>query len=128
MASAERSTIDRILLGEGDLVRLFRINAGAGYVGEIVRRLRDRIVLRNPRVLHAAPEGWPDLCGWTETEITPEMVGQHVAVFTAVEVKTPGVRLASRQLAFLQLVRRMGGIARVLRSDDAGRLHEERIR
>lgn len=32
----------------------------------------------------------PDLVGWTEVTITPEMVGKKVAVFTAPEVKQLG--------------------------------------
>lgn len=31
-----------------------------------------------------------DLVGWTKVEITPEMVGKTVAVFTAIEVKPEG--------------------------------------
>lgn len=58
-----------------------------------------------------------DLIGFTKVQITPEMVGQTLAVFTAVEVKrpnwhhTPGDRRANAQLAFINWVKAAGGFA-----------------
>ena len=92
--------------------RLFRINSGMGWAGKTVRRTPDLIILEKPRPLHAAPEGWPDLCGWTEVEITADMVGQCVAVFTGVEVKVTG-RLNKKQAAFRDIITGMGGVFRV---------------
>ena len=92
--------------------RLFRINAGMGWAGKVIRRTPDTLILSKPRPLHAAPEGWPDLAGWTEVEITPDMVGQTVAVFTGVEVKVTG-RLSKAQSAFRDIITGMGGLFRV---------------
>lgn len=92
--------------------RLFRINSGMAWAGKVVRLKSGDIIIHDPRPLHAAPEGWPDLCGWTEVEITPDMVGQRVAVFTGVEVKVTG-RLRKSQEAFRDIIRGMGGIFRV---------------
>ena len=92
--------------------RLFRINSGMAWAGKVVRRDPGIIILEKPRPLHAAPEGWPDLCGWTTVVITPDMVGSKVAVFTAVEVKVTG-RLNKKQGAFRDIITRMGGIFRV---------------
>jgi hypothetical protein len=56
-----------------------------------------------------------DLIGITAIEITPDMVGQTVGVFTAVEVKKKGweykgTAREKAQLAFLNYVRKLGGI------------------
>lgn len=57
--------------------------------------------------------GSSDLIGWTTIKITPEMVGQKVAVFTAIEVKSPDVRPVPEyhQKIFLDAVTRGGGFA-----------------
>jgi len=108
MGRKERDIINDRLSNLADNERLFRINAGMGWAGRAVR-VGDKVVIKNPYPLHAAPEGWPDLCGWTSVEITPDMVGQKVAVFTGYEVKATG-KATPRQSAFGDLVRRMGGI------------------
>lgn len=94
--------------------RLFKINAGMGWQGKIVKKTSNTITLKNPRPLHAAPEGWPDLTGWTEVVITQEMVGTTVAVFTAEEIKAGKDRLRPMQKVFKKLLIRMGAIYRVL--------------
>lgn len=62
--------------------------------------------------------GSSDLIGWTTRTITPEMVGQRVAIFTAIEVKTLTGRTTPAQEHFLETVHRAGGIALVARSED----------
>jgi hypothetical protein len=94
--------------------RLFRINSGMGWTGKVTRLKSGDMLITNPRPLHAAPEGWPDLCGWTEVEITPDMVGQRVAIFTAEEVKVTG-KLSKAQQAFARVLERMGGYFKVVR-------------
>ena len=108
----ESERIREILAGLTPDQRLFRVNSGMGWAGKLVSRTPDILVLHKPRPLHAAPEGWPDLCGWTEVEITPDMVGQRVAVFTGVEVKVTG-KLSKSQAKFRDIITRMGGIFRV---------------
>lgn len=95
--------------------RLFKINAGMGYQGQIVRRESGLLILKNPRVLHAAPTSWPDLCGWTTVTVTPEMIGQKVAIFTGEEIKAGKDRLSGGQRKFGSLIEKMGGIFRVIR-------------
>ena len=61
--------------------------------------------------------------GYRSITITPEMVGQQVAVFTSIEVKTPTGRIRPEQQAWLETVQAAGGIAGVARSvEDALRL------
>lgn len=91
IAPEHRSEGDRIRLRLRDMdperERLFRINAGMGWSGRVVKRNDDVLILANPRPLHAAPVGWFDLCGWTSVTVTPEMVGTTLAVFTGEEFK-----------------------------------------
>jgi hypothetical protein len=48
------------------------------------------------------------------------MVGQKIAVFTAIEVKTPTGKVSEVQENFISLVKKHGGIAAVVRTiDDA---------
>lgn len=112
MASKERDIINARLTNLASNERLFRINAGMGWAGRTVMH-GNIIIIKNPFPLHAAPEGWPDLCGWTTIEITPEMVGQKIAVFTAEEVKATG-KLSKIQRRFRDIIERMGGIFRVI--------------
>jgi hypothetical protein len=85
-------------------VRLFRNNTGV---------LRDA----NGRpVQFGLCKGSADLIGWTTRTITPDMVGQQVAVFTSIEVKTATGRLRPEQRQWLEVVETAGGIAGVARS------------
>jgi len=90
--------------------RLFRINAGMGYAGKPagVIKERDLMMLQRPRIFRAAPKGWPDLAGWEEIEITPDMVGKKIARFLAVEVKASG-SLTKYQKKFREVIEKMGG-------------------
>ena len=63
-------------------------------------------------------KGSSDIIGWTPVEITPEMVGQTVAVFTAIEVKTKRGRVSKEQAQFIYKLTGDGGIGFVARSDD----------
>ena len=63
-----------------------------------------------------ANPGGSDLIGWDSVVITPEMVGRRVAIFTAFEVKSKTGRIRTEQQAFIDNVKRCGGIAGVVRS------------
>jgi len=62
--------------------------------------------------------GSSDLIGWRSIEITPEMVGKWVAIFTAVEVKRKGCVASPTQKTFIRNVTDAGGIAGVACSVD----------
>jgi hypothetical protein len=93
----------RLALGTGP-TRLFRNNTGA---------------FKDPRtkqfVRFGLCVGSSDLIGWHSVTITPDMVGQTLAVFTAIEVKDKG-RPTPEQLTFIEVVRRAGGFAGIARS------------
>src|SRR5690606_20465435 len=70
-----------------------------------------------------ANPGGSDLIGLHSVVITPEMVGQRVAIFTSFEVKpTKGGRVTDDQLRFIDLVKSFGGIAGVVRSQDDAKI------
>lgn len=100
-------------------VRLFRNNVGTGWVGKVLSKTDTTITLQNPRPLDAGLcVGSSDLIGWTSVEVTPEMVGKKVAVFTALEVKTATGRATDEQLNFIERVVQAGGIGSVVRSKE----------
>jgi hypothetical protein len=100
----------RLAVSKGD-TRVFRNNTGT---------LRDA----NGRpVSFGLCKGSADLIGWTIRTVTPEMVGQRIAVFTSIEVKTATGRLRPEQQQWLDAVQAAGGIAGVARSvEDALRI------
>jgi hypothetical protein len=101
--------------------RLFRQNVGLGWVGRIVRKTAETVTLANPRPLHAGLcKGSSDIIGWTPVVVTADMVGRRVAVFTALEVKTPGVPTTDEQAAFVRAVREAGGYAAVVKNVEDG--------
>jgi hypothetical protein len=103
---SEASLMRRIMLSLSKRCILFRNQSGF-YVQD-GRPIRYGIA--NP--------GGSDLIGWTPVEITPEMVGKRIAIFTALEVKTDKGRPTKEQLAFIEAVKRAGGIAEIVRSED----------
>jgi hypothetical protein len=60
-------------------------------------------------------KGGSDLLGWTSKTITSEMVGQKIAIFTSIEVKTPTGKPTKEQTRWLNLVNEVGGIGRIIR-------------
>ena len=95
----------RLALGTRPDTRIFRNQVGS---------------LPDPRtgrlVTFGLARGSADLIGWRTITITPEMVGQRIAVFTSIEVKTPTGRVRPEQHAWLSTVQGAGGFAGVARS------------
>lgn len=90
-------------------VRLFRNNCGAlkDQDGRLIR-----FGVANP--------GGSDLIGWRSVTVTPDMVGQKIAVFLAIEVKGERGKTTDAQKNFIARVRADGGLAGIARSiDDA---------
>jgi len=84
--------------------RLFRNNTGT---------LRD---INGRPVTFGLCKGSADLIGWRSVTITPAMVGQTLAIFTSIEVKSSRGRVNPEQQQWLQAVAAAGGIAGVARS------------
>jgi hypothetical protein len=95
----------RLALGQLQHLRLFRNQTG---------QLPDPKTGRP--VQFGLARGSADLIGWRTITVTPDMVGQRLAVFTSIEVKTPTGRLTPQQRNWMQVVLAAGGIAGVARS------------
>jgi hypothetical protein len=60
--------------------------------------------------------GSADLIGWRALTVTPEHVGQTLAVFLSIEVKTDKGKPSPEQLRWQKVVGQHGGIAMIARS------------
>jgi len=115
MGFKEKNLINEYLSNLPENMRMFRTNSGMAWAGKAVKK-GDITLIKNARVFWGMPEGWPDLTGWTEIEITPDMIGQKIAVFTTVEVKATGkIKPESKQGKFRDLILRMGGLHKELK-------------
>ena len=93
----------RLELGKRKNVRIFRNNVG------MINGVQFGLCV-----------GSSDLIGFQSVTVTPEMVGQKIAVFTAIEVKTETGKVSEQQTKFIEMVRKFGGIGAIVRSvDDA---------
>lgn len=107
MANAETTLQQqiRLALGTRTDLRLFRNQVGQ---------------LPDPRtgrpVQFGLARGSADLIGWRTITVTPDMVGQQLAVFTSIEIKTPNGSVRPEQHAWQRTVSAAGGIAGIARS------------
>jgi hypothetical protein len=107
MANAETTLQQqiRLALGTRPDARIFRNQVGS---------------LPDPRtgrlVTFGLAKGSADLIGWRTITIGPEHIGQRLAVFTSIEVKTPKGRIRPEQQAWLGVVQDAGGFAGIARS------------
>ena len=85
--------------------RLLRNNVGATKIG-------------NRFIKYGLGKGSSDLIGWTTIEITEDMVGQKVAVFTAVELKTKNDTSSPEQRNFVEQVHKAGGLAGIVYNEE----------
>jgi hypothetical protein len=116
----ERNTQNRIMLLLSKAgTKIFRNNTAMGWAGPSHRQPNGDVIVRNGYPIRAGLcEGSSDLIGWTPVTITPEMVGRRVAIFTAVEVKTPTGRPTHEQLNFIARLKADGGYAGIARSEE----------
>jgi len=95
----------RLALGTIPSLRLFRNQVGQ---------------LPDPRtgryVQFGLAKGSSDLVGFKTIKITPEMIGQEIAQFVSIEIKTERGKLTEVQENWLQKVHDSGGIVGVARS------------
>lgn len=100
----------RLDLGREPDLRLFRSNTG---------KLQDQSGRWVEFGLHP---GSGDLIGWRSLVVTPELLGQRLAIFSSVEVKTSAGRPTPQQAHWAEVVRAAGGFAGVARSPEQARL------
>lgn len=121
----EQNIQQKIRLALGRISTMFRNNVGTGWQGRSgpIKQTADGgkyLVIQDPRPLNAGLcKGSSDLIGWTTREITPEMVGRKVAIFTAIEVKSANGRATKEQINFIRQLTEAGGIAGIARDGEA---------
>lgn len=106
--------------------RLFRINVGMAWTGRVEKIERTKtvvvnsgdVVVREARPFKSGVPGMSDLIGWAPVVVTPDMVGKTVAVYLAVETKSPRGRASDEQKNFIAAVHNAGGRAGVARTDE----------
>lgn len=97
--------------------KLFRNDNGTAWAGGKATRRGGLTILDGARrITYGLMPGSADLIGWTPIVITPEMVGQTVAVFTSIEAKTENDRLddGGKQATWYQNVQAAGGRALIV--------------
>lgn len=91
-------------IGGRDDVRLFRNQVGT-------YKLPD-----GRWITSGLAKGSADLIGWQTVEITPDMVGQKIAVFLSLEIKAGSGRVRPDQENWQAQVKKAGGIAAICRT------------
>lgn len=123
---SERRIQSEIMLALADHgMTAWRNNVGTGWAGSRATQIKTAgavkvepgdVVVRNARPLHAGLcKGSSDLVGLRSVIVTPEMVGETLAQFVALEVKRPGAKPTQEQRRFLEFVGNAGGLARIVR-------------
>lgn len=139
MAYKEKQIINDVLLKGSKHGRLFRANSGMAWIGKILKKAKDFIIIKNPRPFHGMPEGTPDCIGWESKEIAISCCGsckmytkescpeystdhqkccicyipfnaQKIAIFKGVEIKTGNLQLTPEQKRFKKILLEHGGI------------------
>ncbi len=95
---------------------VFRNNTGVAWTANERRRQGRDLLLVDARPVHfGLITGSSDLIGIRPVIVTPDMVGQTIGVFVALEVKTKRGRVTREQQHFLDHIAEQGGIAAVVR-------------
>jgi len=116
----ETKRVREIWAGIKNAAILFRVHTGRAWAGkridngesDIAHILGARIITLGLGLINGKPlNGTSDLIGFTPIKITPEMVGQTIAVFTAIEVKEPDEKPRKDQIDFINIIKSSGGLA-----------------
>jgi len=103
--------------------RLFRNVRGTFWAGKVVHSTTNGgVTLAFARQVECGlVDGAGDLIGWTSVVITPDMVGQTVAVFTSGELKVPGGKAPTKEQGnWCEAILCAGGRAGTIRSREDG--------
>jgi hypothetical protein len=96
---------------------VFRNETGRFWTGRVVHQDSGQVTLQGAIMVPCGLcVGSSDVVGFTPVTITANMVGQTLAVFTAVEVKTRTGRATKEQVNFISQVQKAGGFAGIARN------------
>jgi hypothetical protein len=116
---SEHATQNDIRNSLCDVGLFFRANVGQGWTGKAMKRADGSVLLLEARPFSTGlPTGFADVFGLVPTVITPDMVGQTVAVFAAIECKSSTGRGSDAQKRFIAAVQQAGGRAGFARDVD----------
>lgn len=130
MKPTEETNILRTIMlaiGINPNIRIFRNNTGSAWIGASVKFTKRQsvnvesgdVLVKQGRYFTAGLcVGSSDLIGIKSVEITPDMIGKKIAIFTAIEVKKINGRVSKEQTNFINMINSLGGIAFIARSDD----------
>ena len=105
----------RAELGKGP-TRLFRQESSYFYTGRL-GYINGQRVLLFPKEVRVGFDGQPDLGGWTSVVVTPDMVGQTIAIAVQIEVKRPRKsKRSAEQVQFIDFAKGVGVRAGFARS------------
>lgn len=93
--------------------RFWRNNVGMAWQGsKLVWRKKNLLIVDAHPVTFGLCPGSHDLVGLKSVVITPDMVGQRVAVFSTIETKRPkGGVISTQQKNFATVIRSLGGLS-----------------
>lgn len=97
---------------------IWRNNTGVGWSGKSYAQGNNRVVVNAFPLRSGLCNGSSDLIGITQIEITPDMVGRKIGIFTAIETKTLKGKASIEQDRFINRVRELGGIAGIARNEE----------
>lgn len=106
-----------------DHLFVFRNDCGMAIVGGrsiIDKRTGAQITAGGAKIKYGLYPGSGDFIGWTTVTITPDMVGQQIAVFTSIETKTLNDSMSNRQRNWYERVKEAGGIAIIYKETKEG--------
>jgi len=130
MSNGQETNLTRkiqLALGKNPKIRIFRNNSGKCWIGasrkftqaQTVNVKSGDVLVQQARYFDAGLcVGSSDLIGMKSVTITPDMVGKTMAVFTAIEVKTPTGKISPEQVNFLNMVQKMGGLGIICRDEN----------
>ncbi len=117
MTEHELQNAIRVYISRQRLGVIFRGNVGRSWTGN-PHRTPDGLLLTDYRPFSTGlPVGFPDLFGFRSVTITPDMVGQTLAVFCGLEIKTKTGRVRTEQTQMIDFMQSHGCLAGIARSE-----------
>jgi len=117
---SEKSILNKLQLYASSLGhRLFRNNSGAAWAGKAIQLANGDVLVKQARLVkYGIGTGSGDLIGGTVINITSDMVGRNILVFTNYEVKANRTPITKEQQAFHEAITKLGGISVIDRFKD----------